>query len=61
MMLTQRLDVLAHDLAKQCQVVGQSKSEDKPSRNSFKKGPLHPVEDRDDKTTSKDGPGRLWD
>ena len=38
MMLTQRLSALAHDLAKQCQVTGQSKpiSEDRQKTNKKK-------------------------
>lgn len=50
MMLAQRLNVLAHDLAKQCQVTGQGKSE---GRSSFKKRPQHSAEEKDDNTKSK--------
>ena len=37
MMLTQRLSVLAHDLAKQCQVTGQAKSSEERQKASRKK------------------------
>lgn len=43
MMLTQRLSVLAHDLAKQCQVTGQNKAEDK-GKSSFSKKTHHTIE-----------------
>ncbi len=45
MMLTQRLSVLAHDLAKQCQVTGQAKSlEERQQKGKQRKKSNHSLE-----------------
>lgn len=56
MMLTQRLSVLAHDLAKQCQVAGQSKSEEK-AKSTFNKKPHHSTEGGESNTETRSKSG----